>query len=450
MAEPTPTPPPRPSQLHRPRRLVPAGASIVLAVVLIAAVVATNRRSDDTRTATVGGESPTTASESPSTTAASESTTTTEATATSGPTTTTTPGDPAPSTTVAPATDWAAIDSIPAGDGDRQWAGRGPAAITCGRDIPTCIVAGAMVDPAGVAHATVFVSSDGGDTWTSTLSSAAPSGLSSLTCAPGDVCLAGGASCDPVCAPVILVSADGGVTWVQAQITEDDTTTLATEASVVQSLSCSTSSECLATVGEPWSYGLLRSSDGGETWAAAPMPGGAAVATAQVHCAPNGPCLIGATVYDQGLAAYGSVYRSVDGIEWHPVELPTPVAAMVNFACIDTASCYAAGTLRSGEAVVLDSDDEGLTWRQRSVLAPTEAGLHAAGIACPANDACAVLLTDGIGTWQIRSGAGETWTTTDGPSGRVSGVACDVTRRCLVVGSPRAADLPPIVLRGML
>jgi hypothetical protein len=247
----------------------------------------------------------------------------------------------------------------------------------------------------------------------------------------------------------MLRSIDGGENWEPVQVGDGRSPPVAGENPTVQSIACRTETSCLATVGEPWSYTLITTNDSGLTWEADPLPGGGAVSTARVACESDGVCLLGTTVYDPALETFGAVHRSTDGVDWLPVDLGVPPAAFVNFHCA-AGTCLAAGSLTNGEAVVLSSTDGAVTWQQHAGLATADSGLRVAGITCARAQSCAVMLSDSLGYWQVKTAAGETWDAIDGPSGRVTGIACDDAATCLITGSPKQGGNPPILLRGAL
>jgi hypothetical protein len=371
--------------------------------------------------------------------------TTTSATSTPATTTTTTASSTTSTTSSQEPAEWEQIDTIPTTIDSAYWTGRGPADLTCVRDTAVCIAAGAMRSPSGEAFGVVLRSLDTGDTWEIAHQGAAQTGLSTVGCIGGDLCIAAGHSCDELCGPMMLRSTDAGATWAQSAVTGDYVPEVVGEAQVVRSLSCSSSEYCIAAAGSPWSYVLLTSTDAANTWTRGPLPGGDSVAAAFTGCGPEGPCLVGTSVYDSTLSTSGSANRqTAPGSDWQPVQFPESPAAVAHFWCDDEV-CLAAGTYRSGEAVLLMSDDDGASWTEATALQTLGSGLHVNALDCSTSTACVVALSDGLRHWELTR-TGDLDTTSVGPPGRVTAVAC-TAEACLALASPATDGHPPVLMR---
>jgi photosystem II stability/assembly factor-like uncharacterized protein len=91
-------------------------------------------------------------------------------------------------------------------------------AISC-VTVTHCVVVGGGVLPRGGVVRSILTTSDGGQTWVSKVVPTVAAGLSGVSCPSAEECMAVGggfASASPSAplTPVVMVTHDGGVTWV--------------------------------------------------------------------------------------------------------------------------------------------------------------------------------------------------------------------------------------------
>lgn len=220
-----------------------------------------------------------------------------------------------------------------------------------------------------VGDGTEAVSTDDGHSWTVQADPAlAGDEFEALTCPFASTCLASGHTTGSEQTALVLVSADAGAHWSAGS--------LPWEVTSVGSISCATSSTCVAVPGVPGDYGpiptlLLRSTDGGMDWALLTLaPTSSYESLTSVACTTSTHCV-----------AVGYGYASAPG----PALPPTALAAT--------------------------SDDAGATWTLLPSVDAGEASFF--GLACGTSTQC---LTNGDGSYAYGTSDGGTdWTKLGSP-----------------------------------
>jgi len=207
------------------------------------------------------------------------------------------------------------------------------------------------------AASAVVVRIDGG---TGSRAAAIPSGakaLDAVSCPSATTCIAAGGAFIPgtvALHPDVLVSHDGGASWAGA--------VLPIAQGLLQSVSCSSTSHCVALGASPYKranvdfskpVGLL-SSDGGLSWKVATVPGGSGGPTA-VACQSASHCLAVGDKFNWCLCGtgtpghYASSWVTDDGgATWSEQVLPTLGGYDVWYA--NALSCWATACAMAGTA----------------------------------------------------------------------------------------------------
>jgi photosystem II stability/assembly factor-like uncharacterized protein len=294
-------------------------------------------------------------------------------------------------------------------------------AITCTTST-SCLAVGANDEEAAV----VSVTTDGGQTWTT---SSVPSGLTTLQavqCSNPTDCVAGGKG-------GLIWSSDAGQTWSQAVLPVANATVL--------SFSCPQSMVCVAagvspTITGPYSGVLMRSTDGGETWStdtvATNTPGiGSIACPTSTHCVA-----VGATI----------LVSNDGGVSWSIGTVAGGTQGLRSIACTTATHCVAIGTNLPGmnsataSADVFVTNDGGMTWQPESFPAGTA---NFDGITCTGTTQCYAFGAPSSATTATAAGVivsstdgGDTWATAPaaGALTTVADLYCATASQCIAIG----------------
>lgn len=244
----------------------------------------------------------------------------------------------------------------------------------------------APVDGAGTPI--VLGTVDGGASWTVTPLPSAVTQVVDMACTSASDCVAAADTSGDPAGAAVFVTTDGGATWSPGGALPPGFLP-----AVDQGLACAASSCVMvgATVSGPAAPGALVSADGGASWSASPLPPQVALVTA-VACPMPGSCLaVGQTAASGTGHPYGPgvVVTSADGGDtWNRSSaLGLAPADVASLSCTSNADCWVAGTLLgppspTGYGVVASTSDGGSTWTQESL--PSGADYDAVlSISCP-------------------------------------------------------------------
>jgi photosystem II stability/assembly factor-like uncharacterized protein len=228
----------------------------------------------------------------------------------------------------------------------------------------TCFIAGKQ----GVTLATT----NSGGAWAQQAGGGTTSQMNSISCTSADACVAAGAG------GTVLQTTDGGQTWLAR--TSGTTNAL-------NGVSC-VGTGCVA-VG---AAGTARvSTDGGSTWAAG---------TSGTTQALNGVSCVGTACVAVGAA--GTIIGSASGgATWAPQTSGT-TTALNAVACPSATTCYAAGAVTAGSAVLVKTANGGTNWATQ----PSSSTQALTGVACLTSSYC--FAGGAIGT-VVGTSDGTTW-----------------------------------------
>ncbi|MGD0254524.1 MAG: DUF4214 domain-containing protein [Acidimicrobiales bacterium] len=282
--------------------------------------------------------------------------------------------------------------------------------------------------------AVALYSTDGGSTWsTGTVpSEVGESSLSSVSCASTSDCVAVGYYLNGSSyVGTALYSTDGGSTW--------STGTLPGGVSDLSSVSCASTSDCVA-VGQVGSGSseigaTLYSTDGGSTWSTGTLPGGVSYISSillhSVSCASTSDCVAVGEVGNGTVA----LYSTDGGSTWSTGTVPSEVgeSSLSSVSCASTSDCVAVGGYYGG--LTLYSTDGGATWGIGSL--PSEVKLLRS-VSCASTSDCVA-----VGFYSLSAGAalystdgGVTWSagTLASEVGILVSVSCASTSDCFATG----------------
>jgi photosystem II stability/assembly factor-like uncharacterized protein len=285
----------------------------------------------------------------------------------------------------------------------------------------------------------VFVTSDGGTAWTTTVVSP---GLFGVTCALGSKCVSVGYSIDydtSTTTPAILASADGGLKW-RGRTAPTGTMTL-------NAVACASSTTCTALgTGTQSSNQFVvdASSDGGSKWTSGTVPPPIEDITG-LACWSSSDCLaVGSTenalqpVDTEGVAITTSNY----GTSWAVGATPAGLSKISAVTCVSAADCIAVGTSGQSSPGIDTSSDGGTSWTPATISGDTADMSALSGVACSGSNAC---MAYGFDMLLLSTDAGQTWAPASLPDNiEIDDVACPASSFCLGVGGNSRSLVPAV------
>ncbi len=278
-----------------------------------------------------------------------------------------------------------------------------------------CVLAGY-----GTPSSTLYASRTGAASWTHHRLSAGPGPLTAVACSTAEFCVAVGTG-------VAVRSLDGGVTWSTAAVPPPSTAAL-------QAVACPESSTCIAVGEGTDDSGVTQgavayfSTDVGRTWHPAILASGD-LSLDSISCATSSTCV--ATSMD----GRGDVLRTTSaGRSWVKVALPGGVAShqvlLSSVSCGAATSCVAVGSGPLGPVVEL-STDAGATWESADV---SGLGAYLQCVSCTSAMTCLaaggvqefapLVYTTGVYT---TTDGGTDWTSVGAPaSNDVTSISCQI------------------------
>ena len=285
--------------------------------------------------------------------------------------------------------------------------------------------------------------------------------LDSVACNSRDHCVATGISVRGVAkAPqseavaqtmfgIATTTSDGGVHWASVS--------LPPRIETPPVISCPSAKSCVAVGGtivanpvrssltppgstpNPQNLGeVVRTTDGGETWARSVLPAGVGRLTG-VSCPTKSFCVAVGETRDgnRGVA----LVTTNSGRGWTHLSLPRGEGSLALVSCRSVSNCVLVGGGPFGGATVITTTNGGKSWAQtRLPQAPPGTDISE-GISCPSTRCFIVggyTLEDGTPSGLIftSSNSGKLWTSQSLPSGTTGllGISCRTPTSCVVVG----------------
>jgi hypothetical protein len=257
-----------------------------------------------------------------------------------------------------------------------------------------------------------------------------PSNLNGVSCASTSDCVAVG---QVGSGAVALYSTDGGSTWSTGTVPSE------VGESSLSSVSCASTSDCVAVGyylnGSSYVGTALYSTDGGSTWSTGTLPGGVSYISSillhSVSCASTSDCVAVGEVGNGTVA----LYSTDGGSTWSTGTVPSEVgeSSLSSVSCASTSDCVAVGGYYGG--LTLYSTDGGATWGIGSL--PSEVKLLRS-VSCASTSDCVA-----VGFYSLSAGAalystdgGVTWSagTLASEVGILVSVSCASTSDCFATG----------------
>lgn len=273
----------------------------------------------------------------------------------------------------------------------------------------------------------------------------------SLTCPTTSTCYADdilwgspGAEAD------VEVTNDGGSTWQRLvlPVTLSDTSRLV----------CVNADTCaLLGIDDSGKATLLETTDGGQSWAALPGPGGltSALGVADLSCATASSCVV-VSSDPAGQTGAAAAYATADrGSTWTESELPSDFVPGA-LQCASPSTCVTVGFRQSPNGsptappgVALFTSDAGSTWTTSS-LPPTPGAITRLTCASPSDCMASFFAKPGSSTVLVSSDAGKSWTQAESsPHAFVAGLSCPTASECWASGMqlPNGSGQPVQVMK---
>lgn len=301
----------------------------------------------------------------------------------------------------------------------------------------------------------VLVTNDGGANWKSAARVAEPAGsgasdrLMGVSCPNPTLCVAVG---EESLGNEILISTDMGMDWVSVPDVPQPPSNTG-----LLSVSCANTSLCVAVGGSgPTSNEILRTTDGGSHWSMAQTipqtsPSGEATAgLASVSCPSPTLCVAVGSFISTTVPGQGEILRSTDGGNTWAVAVGVPNlhqgASLTSVHCATITLCVAMG---AGN-VSLRSTDGGNHWAVVSI--PGTALPYGSSVACASATACiaiwggapsAIFRTTTQGTRWIRVPTPQLGTNLE-----LYAASCPSPTTCLAVGADSGSLLTNAIVLG--
>jgi photosystem II stability/assembly factor-like uncharacterized protein len=306
----------------------------------------------------------------------------------------------------------------------------------------------------------IAATTDGGATWANQpLSLAATPELSGISCPTDLACMAVGSTGAVPGTGIVLVTHNGGTTWLPASVP--------TGAFVLTAVQCTGPAQCTAVISDGTNIWSARTTDFGRSWVQGGTFPPSFSSPRTIACAA-GVCLVAGYTPTSTGHGQGAIALSNDGGQtWVAGTVPPGTGVLQSAACLSALACVAVGTTSTtvsdvvpATGLVLASSDGGHTWAAAPSTPPVD---DVYGIACPMAKVCAMVGTRWQGTPAVGTGAvahsvngGATFTalTTAYVPLTLTALSCPSVTACIAVGgdsvaritlpTPPAPPTPPV------
>ena len=299
--------------------------------------------------------------------------------------------------------------------------------VSCG-GVGTCELAG-VDNGVSPGWGVLLGTADDGATWATQPMPVGVDGLRAVSCASATACTAIGYTGNDG-ATSVVASSDGGETWQWVAAIPNATLT---------GLSCPSASVCEAVGLVNSRPGIYRTTDGGTTWSAQPVPAGM-TSLSGVSCASTSVCEA------VGSGSADVIGTTDGGATWSAQPVPAGLNGLTGVSCASVAVCEAVGY--GGSADVIGTTDGGATWTSQTV--PTGVNQLDA-VACGAPSDCEAVGTTSAGSLAVvtTTDGGATWAASATPpvadnAGHLT-VACTTVATCDVAGEAGPSSATPFV-----
>ena len=290
-----------------------------------------------------------------------------------------------------------------------------------------CVAVGGNYNNSGVA----LTSTDGGSTWTQSSLPSTVDVFYSVSCTSSTFCVAVGSGSTGAAA---FTSTDGGTIWIRDS--------LPSTLYYLNGVSCTSSTFCVAVGNSSIynkNYGLgvtLRSTDGGSAWTGGSNAPSANNVTS-VSCTSSTFCV----AVGEGSSGAVALTSTNGGGIWTQGSLPAYVVNLNGVSCTSSTFCVAVGNdstnkfnNNSGEAFT--STIGGFTWTQGSLSANVN---NLNSVSCTSSTFCVAVggNYNGTGAAISSTDGGSIWTQGSLPSTvySLNGVSCTSSTFCVAVGN---------------
>ncbi len=272
--------------------------------------------------------------------------------------------------------------------------------------------------------------------------------LSGVSCPTATECMAVGSNGASLPGSgVVITTSDAGTIWSSAASPQN--------ALVVESVTCSSPTDCTAIVSDGTSTWSAHSADFGQSWQQLGNLPSLFLPGNDLTCVAGGTCIDAGYVPTSNSHGQGAVVASADGGQtWALASVPSGLGVLQSTACLSASMCIAAGSTGTtvsdvvpAKGELLRSGDGGHTWELATGTLPVD---DVYGIACPSDHQCAMVGTKWIGFPAVGAGAvaqsidaGLTFrdSSTSYIPITLTAVACPSAAGCVAVGGHTVARL---------
>lgn len=244
------------------------------------------------------------------------------------------------------------------------------------------------------SRAVISVTHDGGSTWKVSLQPDDDTYFFGFTCPTDNTCMVAGQIPNAGQSPSMYVTTDGGQSWTSHKIPGVNFSPVL--------LSCATSSTCVAMYSSsPTSSVSFITSDGGENWTATKLPPSfvPSDSTEALQCFASGRCIVtgSSPVGAKGESRASAIYSTDGGATWSTAMVPDLAAIVGIMSCSSQVHCTSiesndnSGGFQASSGVLV-TNNGGQSWSMypASSLTPSEVtGMSSVdSVSCPTDSQC--------------------------------------------------------------